>query len=130
MNDLSQLFREMERFALDLSCAGEVERLRSATWQPPVDIYEKEDKIVVIVELPGVQKEDINLQVANGVLRIEGDRYKQLPEGVRSIHQIEIRHGPFARYLRLPCNTPVDRIDAKLEGGYLTITIPRGSPDG
>jgi HSP20 family protein len=130
MADVTQLFHAMERLARDLSCAGEIERLRSATWQPFVDIYELDDRIIIVVELPGVRKEDIDLHVANGVLRIEGVRSKQLPERVRSIHQIEIPHGRFARFLRLPGKTPVNRIDAKLDSGYLTITIPRGSSGG
>jgi HSP20 family protein len=94
-------------------------------WQPLVDIFERRDAILVVVEVPGADKDSLEVVVESGALKIAGYRPKQLPDGTEHVHQMEIQYGPFARVLRLPEGVDVDRIEAKYEGGHLTIEIPR-----
>lgn len=100
------------------------EHAHSATWQPAVDIYEREAEIVIVVELPGVAEEDIDVSVENGVLKIKGQRPKRIPERTRHVHQMEIPYGHFARFVSLPSCTDIEEIKAEFEGGYLTVVLP------
>jgi len=123
--------RDIDRFCQmcamigGLGCETRIQGASANTWQPLVDIFEKRDAIVVLVELPGADKESLDVVVESGTLRIAGYRPKQLPEGTEHVHQMEIQYGPFARIIRLPEGVDVDRIEAKYEGGYLAVEIPR-----
>jgi HSP20 family protein len=98
---------------------------QAPTWQPPIDIYECSERICIYVELPGTEKEKLDVVVENGILRISGYRPKQVPDEVEHIHQMEIPYGHFSRFVRLPEKTDVASINAKYENGFLIIEIPR-----
>jgi HSP20 family protein len=95
------------------------------TWQPPIDIYECSGSICIYVELPGTDKDKLEVTVEGDVLRIAGYRPKRLPEGVEHVHQMEIPYGYFVRFVRLPETADVAQINAKYENGYLVVEIPR-----
>jgi len=97
----------------------------ASTWQPSIDIYECHGHICVHVELPGVDKDKIEVSVEGGVLKIAGYRAKNLPEGVEHVHQMEIPYGHFARLVGLPESADVQKIHARFENGFLLIDIPR-----
>ena len=102
-----------------------IEHFHSGAWEPPVDIFEQPDRIIVVVELPGVERDEVSVVVQQGVLEITGMRPKRIPEATERVHQMEIAYGHFARYVQLPhCSDP-ERIEAELKDGYLTIEIPR-----
>ncbi len=127
MRDLNHMFNQMQGIMRDLQGAARLEQVRSCTWQPLVDIFERPDCIVITVELPGVRKDDIKVTVSEGVLHITGVRAKQIPENVEHVHLMEIPYGPFARFVRLPACTAVERIEADYVEGYLTIKVHRNS---
>ncbi len=102
--------------------AGEIS---SVSWQPLVDIYERDDAVIIIVELPGVDKTRTDVSVDGELLKVSGFRPKQIPETTRHVHQMEIPYGHFTRIIRLSSSCDVDNIEAEYEHGYLTITIPR-----
>ncbi|MDX9971424.1 MAG: Hsp20/alpha crystallin family protein [FCB group bacterium] len=122
MKEFSRFFSHT--FAV-FSQAGHQEAHQASTWQPPIDIYECCEKICIYVELPGADKDKMEVVVDQGVLRIAGYRPKQLPEGVEHVYQMEIPYGSFVRFVRLPERADVDQIQAKYENGYLIIEIPR-----
>lgn len=97
----------------------------STTWEPMIDVYERPDGIVIIVELPGVEKERISVTVEDDMLKISGFRPKQIPEAAQHVHQMEIPYGPFARRVRLPDWADVESVRAAYEGGYLTVEVSR-----
>lgn len=127
MRDLNHMFNQMQGIMQDLQGAARLEQVRSSTWQPLVDIYEGTDCIIIVVELAGVRKEDIQVTVSDSVLRITGVRSKQIPESAQHVHLMEIPHGPFARFVRLPACAAVDRIDAEYRDGYLTVRVHRNA---
>ncbi|GMU92907.1 MAG: hypothetical protein AMXMBFR4_19650 [Candidatus Hydrogenedentota bacterium] len=129
MRELTQLMEQLRAMMDDVRGTPYVEHLRSATWQPPVDVYEAEDCVIVVVELPGVDKQDIDLVVLSGVLRITGVRKKPLPENTRHVYQLEIPYGRFARFLKLPCGVDDSGIRAEYREGYLVVHCPRSSTD-
>ncbi|MGQ9367415.1 Hsp20/alpha crystallin family protein [Azospirillum sp. ST 5-10] len=72
-----------------------------AAWVPPVDLYETDDEVVVVVALPGVAPHRLEVAVADGVLLVAGER--PLPcGGACAIHRLEIPHGRFERRVELP----------------------------
>lgn len=127
MRNLSNLFAQMSAMMNDLQGATPLDHFREATWQPPVDIYEGDSRITIVVELPGVEKKNIDVDVVESTLRITGFKQKPLPEATRHVHQMEIPYGQFARFVRLPCQVDVEGIEAEYRDGYLTVHVPRSA---
>jgi len=125
MQHISYYFSQIPSMMGSLHGGQRLGQPQSATWQPPVDVYEREDAIVIVVELPGVEKEQISVLVEGDVLKISGVRATRVPDGTRHVHQMEIAYGHFARYLRLSPAINPERINAEYKDGYLTIEIPR-----
>lgn len=96
---------------------------RGDIWVPAADIYETEDGVVVLVELPGVQQGDIELHVEGDFLAVRGVRREICPHCKKSYRQMELRYGPFERALLLP--VPVKEGTAVFKGGILEIFFPR-----
>jgi HSP20 family protein len=95
-------------------------------WMPPVDIFETDGhEFVVKAELPGVQREDINLSFENNVLTIRGER-KFTDEVKRdNYHRIERHYGSFSRSFAVPPTVDSSRIGASFKDGVLTIRMPQ-----
>jgi HSP20 family protein len=74
----------------------------AANWEPPVDVFESERELMIVVALPGVEPEDIKVSIDRDILLVAGVR--RLPAAVseRAIHRLEIPHGRFERRIRLP----------------------------
>jgi HSP20 family protein len=108
-----------------LAGASHVQYGRPSHWQPHVDIYERTDSIIVVVELPGVNREKISVTINDGMLRISGTRPKSIPSGTIHVHQMEVPCGRFERTLRLPPLAHPEEVEAAYSEGYLTITIPK-----
>ena len=96
---------------------------RGDVWTPPADIFETEEGVVVLLELPGVAAQDIELHVENDNLIVRGARLEVCPHCKKSYRQMELRYGPFERILALPC--PVKEGKAVLRDGILEIFLPR-----
>ena len=99
-----------------------------AGWTPPVDILETGDSYVVMAELPGLTRDDLQIQVRDGRLTISGAR-RERQEACEQYHQIERGHGSFSRTFQLPLPVDTERISADLHDGVLTVTCPK-STDG
>ncbi len=98
-----------------------------APWTPRVDIHETAGAIVVTLEIPGVQRDAIDIVVEGLYLTVSGERAETLSTGCLRWHQMEIAHGRFERVLALPQEVDAERITATYKDGFLTITIPRGT---
>jgi HSP20 family protein len=94
-------------------------------WRPMVDTYEKDDAIVVKAELPGVDKEDISIDVNNNVLTIKGERKHDDEVKEENYHRRERFYGHFQRAFTLPDNVDAEKIDAKYNDGVLEVTVPK-----
>ena len=86
-----------------------------------INVLEEDDAYVLSALVPGLKAEDLNIQVLDDVLRIEGE-YKAEENNylVR-----ELPSGSFARTLRLPSSIDADKVEAKIEDGILTLTLPK-----
>jgi len=100
---------------------------RDAAWTPMIDVCEREDEIVIFVEVPGVDKSDVQLSWNHGVLTISGQK-RQSAIGKRTRYFcLERAYGQFKREIEI--SVPIDRKAAKasLENGLLRISLPKAS---
>ena len=91
---------------------------------PPINVFQQGDNLVAIVELPGVAKNDLEIQAKDGSIRISGKKSINYPEGV-SLHRRERRSGMFDRTLTVPMQINPDGIRAEFRDGVLALFIPR-----
>ena len=95
---------------------------------PPVNVFQQDDDLVAIVELPGVNKEDLNIQAKENTIRIAGRKAIDYPENV-SLHRQERLSGVFDRTLVVPMQIDPDGIKAEYNDGLLALFIPRAERD-
>ena len=93
-------------------------------WNPAVDAIESEGNLVLTVDLPGVSRDEIGIQVEGGELRILGERVVQRDESAGQVHRRERASGKFERVFVLPENVNSGKTDARYKDGVLTITLP------
>ncbi len=113
---LSQLFSE-------LSPSGEMKTLD--TLSPMMDVQEKDAEIVVKADMPGVDKEDVEIDIKNNMLYINANTHRETEEEKEGYVMRERAFSRFARTFSLPANVIADGAKAKLEDGVLTINIPK-----
>jgi HSP20 family protein len=92
--------------------------------QPPVNVWEKQDAVMVELEAPGIKSDEVDVSVAGGELSIRVTRPDTAEEGVR-YHRRERPVGSFSRVVRLPMEVDPDRVEAELRNGVLSITLPK-----
>ncbi len=119
----SSLLRD-ELFDRDFSPWSYASRA-SQSFNPAVDIVEKENAYLVKAEVPGLAPNDIDVQVENDVLTVRGERKTENQEERGGYRRVERSYGSFARSFTLPKGTQVDAIEAQVEHGVLTVTIPK-----
>ena len=95
------------------------------TWTPPIDIFETESHFSLKAELPGIDKDDVDVRVQDNVLTLKGVRYQCEELKEDNINRMERPYGKFSRSFTLPSNVDSDKISAKLKNGILEITLPK-----
>lgn len=93
-------------------------------WAPSVDISERKDAYVVMVELPGVKVEDLDISFQDGLLTIQGER-SATKDPDEQFHVLERRYGLFRRSITLPLHVKADAIQASTEDGVLQVFVPK-----
>jgi len=101
---------------------------RGARWLPPTDVYETSEEFLVLVEMGGLRREEIEVTLDQNVLRIAGRRSNPLQEVQRRIHQMEIDFGPFERKIRISVPISLDEVQATYRDGFLLVRIPKAPP--
>ena len=94
-------------------------------WRPVVDIYDEDDKIVIKAEIPGVDKDKINVDVKDGILTLTGERSYENEAKEENYHHRERAFGRFQRSFALAEGLDPDKIDADYRDGVLRIEIPK-----
>lgn len=112
----------LEGFPFSTANAGE----SSAIANTRVDWKETPQAHVFSVDLPGLKKEDVKVEVEDGrVLQISGEKTKEQEQKDDRWHRIERSTGKFMRRFRLPENAKMDQVKAAMENGVLTVTVPK-----
>ena len=94
------------------------------TLLPPVDVFEDKDGILLLVDMPGVPKDKLELRVDNDTLLIEGDIVPDTPENMEAVYA-EVRLSRYRRAFSLSSELDSARIDAQLRDGVLNLRIPK-----
>jgi HSP20 family protein len=95
------------------------------SWTPAVDIYETENKEVVLkAELPGLQREDIDVTVEGATLTIRGQRRREEAVAEQAYRRVERHYGSFARSFTLPSGVDAGAVRADYRDGVLTVRLP------
>jgi len=94
-------------------------------WMPTVDIRETDDALLVQVELPGINKRDVQVEVKDGVLTISGERKYEKDVKEENVHRIERAYGRFTRSFSLPRNVETEKVDAAMKDGVLEVRLPK-----
>jgi HSP20 family protein len=94
-------------------------------WVPPVDIFQDQDNLVLRAEVPGVDKDNIDVRAENGVLTLQGERKTDTDLDDKSAFRRERIFGRFARSFTLPTTVDATRITARYRDGVLEIVLPK-----
>ena len=91
---------------------------------PTTDIFENEDALTVVLEMPGVDKSNIDVDIENGVLTVEGRINFNKYKGMQPIYS-EYNVGPFRRSFRISSRVDQDKIKAEMRDGVITLVLPK-----
>jgi HSP20 family protein len=132
--------RAMDPFALLRQMAAEFDRtfdwpsfswpaarstaMPETAWCPKVDMFQKDNRFVTRVDLPGLKKEDVSLEVMDGYLKISGERKYEFEEERDEFYRSEREYGKFFRTIPLPEGVNVEDIRAVFADGVLEVSVP------
>lgn len=127
-------FRELETFSNRLNRffnqaapGASDDAATFADWSPAIDFEESDREYLVKADVPDVQKDDIKVNVEDGVLSVEGERRQTKEEKTKKIHRIERAYGSFVRRLVLPSDVDQQNVSAELTNGVLHIHLPKSA---
>jgi len=113
-NRLNSLFRDLNDGDSPLTTAAFV---------PAVDIYEDEKKVMLKLEVPGIEEKDLDVSVENNTLTVKGERKFESEEKEENFHRIERRYGSFYRAFTLPSTVDTEHVQAKYNAGVLKLEL-------
>src|SRR5947199_1248421 len=93
-------------------------------WSPALDLYQNNDNVVAVIELPGIRREDIEISLNDGTLTISGERKSQSSNGEKT-ERTERYIGKFRRSITLPTRVDANKVSASYRDGILTVTLPK-----
>ncbi len=124
--DLLSIQDRMNRlFEQTLSRSRAEEGITASTWAPAVDIYETPETIVLKAELPGLRREDIEIEVRENTLTLRGERRFAKDVQEENYLRIERAYGAFQRSFTLPTTISQEKIRAVFRDGVLELTLPK-----
>jgi HSP20 family protein len=94
-------------------------------WAPPVDIFERQDHLVIRAEVPGVRMEDMDVRIENGVLTLHGERKQDTEVREENAHRLERVYGMFTRTFSLPTTVDAAKVTATYKDGMLEVSVPK-----
>ena len=119
---VSRMAEDMDRLFEDFAFGGG--GFATPAWAPQIETFRRGDKLVVRADLPGLKREDVNVEVDNDVLTITGERRDEHEEDRDGYYRTERSYGSFYRALRLPEGVNADQLDAQFRDGVLEVTLP------
>lgn len=99
--------------------------MMAGNFSPAVDVYEKDNQVIVETPLPGINAENLKISIENDVLSIEGSSEKKSEVDDKNYYRKEVRYGSFHRAVALPCSVDGDKADAQYKDGLLRVIIPK-----
>jgi HSP20 family protein len=121
--------REMDRLFDDMTKSFSLARpaMGMGVMAPRVDVKETEQAVEVQAELPGVEEKDVELQLADNVLTIRGEKKQAREEKEKGYYLMERSYGAFMRQIPMPVEVDEDKVEARFEKGVLRIVLPKSA---
>lgn len=116
---LNSLFQDFNPSQADTKPAA------TAAFVPPVDVYEDENKVVLKLEVPGLKREEIDIQLDNHTLTVRGERKFEKEENRENFRRIERRYGSFYRAFTLPNTLNTEQVKADYDAGVLRVEVQK-----
>lgn len=123
--DMAQLRDEVNRLFEHSITAGGREPVSTRMWAPTVDIEESENEIIIHAELPGINPDEIAIQMEGDTLTIRGERLVKKEEREKKYIRVERSYGSFQRSFSIGVPVKNDEVNAQYNEGVLTITLPK-----
>jgi HSP20 family protein len=115
-NRVNSLFRDLNE--------GQ-DPVAAASFAPAVDIYEDTKKVVLKLEVPGIDEKDLDIRVENQTLTVKGERKFEAEEKEQNFHRIERRYGSFYRAFTLPTTVDTESVQASYNAGVLKLELAK-----
>jgi HSP20 family protein len=97
----------------------------TGSFVPAVDVYEDNEKVVLKLDVPGIEEKDLDVRVENRTLTVKGERKFEKEEKEENFHRIERRYGSFYRAFTVPSTVDVENVDAKYTAGVLKLELKK-----
>jgi HSP20 family protein len=123
--EMSSLQERMNRLFDESRDRGTAEDVAQGAWVPPIDIHETPESLVLKAELPGLKREDIQIELQDSTLVLKGEKRFEKDVNEENYHRIERSYGSFQRSFTLPGMIKQDGVKAKFTDGVLEITLPK-----
>lgn len=101
--------------------------IKSAEFVPPVDIYEKDDNLVIETPITGIEPEKVDVSVEDNTLILKGKSEKKSEIDEKDYYRKEVRYGSFYRAVSLPAKVIGDKAEAEYKDGLLRVVIPKSA---
>jgi HSP20 family protein len=98
--------------------------IEPTTWSPGIDVFEKDGRLVTRIDLPGLKKEDVKVEVTDGQLAISGERKNEMEEKKENYYRCEREYGSFYRAVPLPAGVKFEDVKATFTDGVLEVSVP------
>jgi len=105
--------------------AGDGQSVTAASFSPAVDVYENAEKVVLKLDIPGVEEKDLDIRVENQTLTVRGERKFESEEKEENFHRIERRYGSFFRSFTLPTTVDTENVAAEYKAGVLKLELKK-----
>ena len=107
-----------------------LEMAEPRAWSPTIDVFEKDNRLVTKIDLPGMKKEDVKVEVTDSHLAISGERKREVEERKKNVYRSEREYGSFYRVVPLPEGVKLEDVKATFADGVLEVSVPlAGRPE-
>jgi HSP20 family protein len=128
-HELSHVEKKLKKFFEDFDSPffGDwgIKSFGSSAFTPRVDVTEDKENLYVKAEIPGVEKNEIRINIVGDVLTISGEKKSEQKDESKNYYRVERNYGAFSRSFTLPAEVVVDKIAADYKDGILNITLPK-----
>jgi HSP20 family protein len=123
-SELDRMFEGFEWPAFKWPSLRNRPALDGATWFPEIDVFERDNRLVTKIDLPGLKKEDVKVEVTDGRLTISGERKVETEDSHEGFYRSERQHGSFYRSVPLPEGAKLEDVKATFSDGVLEVSVP------
>jgi HSP20 family protein len=122
--EVDSLQSEVNR-VFDAFFGGSGNATRARRWVPAMDLLETDDHLVLRADLPGMKRDDVEIEIKDGALTVSGERKAEHEENAEGYYRVERAYGRFSRSLTLPDGIEPNAVEANFADGVLEVRIPK-----